>query len=203
MKTNIKRLSLLVLIFTLINCQNTLQKEKKLTKSEYGKWLPENDSFGVELKLNQFHSWKELCRRIEQITCKDSFPKLTLKNKNELKTIYFQNECIAKYACILIKQKNTITIHNDTISKNNNYFYPLDSLASVLKRDIENKGVNPRLSESPDKLLFYISYDKNGIKKLPKTLDKLTQIYKEITNKTAINIYLNEKLIIPPPPQAK
>ncbi|MBL4887462.1 MAG: hypothetical protein JKZ03_03225, partial [Flavobacteriaceae bacterium] len=79
-------------------------------------------------------------------------------------------------------------------------FYPLDSLESILRRDIANNGKNPRLSDNPGKLLIYISYDKNGIEKLPNTLNKLTQAYEKITNKTDIKIWLNERFDFPPPP---
>jgi hypothetical protein len=56
------------------------------------------------------------------------------------------------------------------------------------------------LSDTPEKLLIYISYNKNGFENLPETLDKLTQAYEIITNKTDINIWLYEKLDTPPPP---
>jgi len=204
MRTNIKILYLILLILTIIGCQNSEKKEKPLVQKEYGIWNAENDSLGVELELNRFSNWKDLLERTERIVCNDSLPKITLKTDKELKTIYFRNPCWENFGCILIKQKNVIEIHNDTINKNDENFYPLDSLESVLRRDIENNGKNPRLSDNPDKLLIYISYDNNGFKKLPKTLDKLTQIYNRITNKTDIKIWLNEKIyILPPPPPPK
>lgn len=200
MKDNIKISFLILLILTIIGCQNSEKKERQLVQKDFGKWNKESDGLGVELALNRFDNWKDLIKRTEKIACNDSIPKITLKSDNEIKTIYFQNPCWENFASILIKQKNTIEIHNDTINKNYENFYPLDSLESVLKRDIENNGKNPKLSDSPEKLLIYVSYDKNGLENLPKTLDKLTQAYERITNKTDINIWLNEKFDIPPPP---
>ncbi len=142
MRTNIKISSLILLILTIIGCQNSDQKEKQLVQKEYGKWNAENDSLGVELEINKFRNWKDLLERTEKIVCNDSLPKITLKTDKELKTIYFRNPCWKNFGCILIKQKNVIEIHNDTINKNDENFYPLDSLESILRRDIENNGMH-------------------------------------------------------------
>jgi hypothetical protein len=201
MVNNIKISSLIILILVLFGCQNAEQKIIKIIEKDFG--LYENDSIAIELKLTEFQNWKELLERTEQIVCNDSLPKITIENDSLIKRIYLRNPCWEGLACILIKQKNTIEIHNDTINKADENFYPLDSLPNILRRDIENNGKKPRLSDSPEKLLIYISYDNGGIENLPKTLDKLTQAYERITNKTDINIWLNEKFDIPPPPPPK
>ena len=202
MRTNIKISFLILLILTIIGCQNSDKKEEQLVHKEFGKWKTENDSLGVELDINLFNNWNDLLERTEKIVCNDSLPKITLTTDKELKTIYFRNPCWEDFACILIKQKNVIEIHNDTINKNDENFFPLDSLESVLKRDIENNGKNPKLSDNPEKLLFYVSYDnKNEFKKLPTTLNQLTETYNRITKKSDIKIWLKEKIyFIPPPP---
>ena len=200
MRTKTKISSLIIPIYTIIGCQNSEKKEKRQVKIDYGKWNQANDSLGVELVYSRFDNWKDLLKRTERIACNDSIPIITLKTDNEIKTIYFHNPCWENFACILIKQKNTIKIHNDSIGKYHEDLYPLDSLTSILRRDLENNGGNPILSDSPEKLLIYISYDNNEFENLPKTLDKLTQSYELITNRTDINIWLDEKLDIPPPP---
>jgi hypothetical protein len=201
MVNNIKISSLIILILVLFGCQNAEQKIIKIIEKDFG--LYENDSIAIELKLTEFQNWKELLERTEQIVCNDSLPKITIENDSLIKRIYLRNPCWEGLACILIKQKNTIEIHNDTINKADEIFYPLDSLPNIVRRDIENNGKNTRLSDSPEKLLIYISYGNGGIENLPKTLDKLTQAYERITNKTDINIWLNEKFDIPPPPPPK
>jgi hypothetical protein len=199
MKFNTK-ISILILTFlALIGCQDNAKKEKKLLKEQYGIWKSETDSIAVELELKKFENWKELIERTEKIVCNDSLPKLTLKSENLIKTVYFRNPCWKNFACILIKEKNVIEIHNDSVIKSNK-FYPLDSLENVLKRDIENNGKNPNLCDNPKKLLIEISYD-DKFENLLKTLDKLTNTYNKITNRTNINIWLNNKIeILPPPP---
>ena len=203
MRTNIKISFLILLILAIIGCQNSDKTEEQLVQKEFGKWKTENDSHGVELDINRFNKWDDLIEWTEKIVCNDSSPKITLTTDKEIKTIYFRNPCWEDFACILIKQKNVIEIHNGTVNKNDENFFPLDSLESVLKRDIENNGKNPKLSDNPEKLLFYISYDnENGFLELPKTLIKLTEAYERITNKTDIKIWLNEKIyLLPPPPR--
>ncbi|QXP52514.1 hypothetical protein [Cellulophaga sp. HaHa_2_1] len=203
MRTNTKISILILLILTIIGCQNSAKKVPMLIKKDFGKWEKENDSLGVELGHAGFDNWIDLLNRTGSIACNDSIPKITLKTDNQIKTVYFRNPCWENFACILIKEKNTIKIHNDSIGKYHEDLYPLDSLTSILRRDIKNNGKNPMLSDSPEKLLIYISYDKNGFENLPNTLNKLTQSYELITNKTDINIWLDEKLDTPPPPPPK
>lgn len=202
MKTRIKISILILMILTIIGCQNSDKNEKQLVQQVFGKWKGENDSLGVELDIERFKKWNDLLERTDKIVCNDSLPKITVTTNNELKTIYFRNPCSENIDCVLIKQKNIIEIQNDKVTKNYENFFPLDSLESFLRRDIENNGKNPKLSENPDKLLIYISYnDKNGFKKLPNTLDHLTEAYNQITNKLDIKIFLTELIdFVPPPP---
>jgi len=195
-----------LIILAAISCQDIERKEKKerLMFVDYGKWNTQNDSLGVELKLRELNDFRELLNRTEDIVCNDSLPKITIKTDQKIKTIYFHNPCSENYGCILIKQKNVIEIHNDTIFKSWELSYPLDSLENVLLRDIENYGKNPELADNPRKLLIYLSYDSLQPDKLYRTLDVLTDVYSEITDSTNINIWLNERNnFIPPPPPPK
>ncbi len=203
MVTNIKISSLIILILAIFSCQYAEQKPIKLIEKEYGLFENENDSLGVELKLNEFDNWKELLERTEKIACNDSLPKLTLKSTADIKTVYFRNPCWENFGCILIKQKNIIQIHNDTISKSDRFFYPLDSLATVLKKDFENNGKIPSWSVSPEKLMILISYDNGKMERFPKTLIRVVNEYEKLTDSVVLKIWLNEKFDIPPPPPPK
>ncbi len=201
MKTKLVISFLFLLILGIIGCDNTVKKERQLVETEYGKKYTENKSISVELALEDFEDWRSLLRRTHRIACNDSLPKITLKTDAEIKTVYLHNPCWEGIGCLLIKEKNTIKIHNDSIGKFYEDLYPLDSLFPILKRDLENNGKDQSLSDSPDQLLIYVSYDKNGFENLPETLDKLTGAYKLISNKTDINIWLDQKVdIVPPPP---
>lgn len=191
---------LILILLAFLGCQHLDKKSNKVIKKSFGLLNNENDSTSVELDLNQLNNWEELIKRTTQIVCNDSIPKISVKNDSSIKHIYFRNICWENFGCVLIKEKNTIEIYNDTINKSNEKFYSLDSLPSVLKRDIENNGQNPNWSDNPEKLLIYISYDNDGVKKLPNTLHLLTEAFEKVTGRKDINIILNERLIFLPPP---
>ncbi|MDY2588509.1 hypothetical protein [Winogradskyella aquimaris] len=200
MVTNIKISSLIILILCIFGCQNAEQKPIKKIEKNFGLYENESDSIAVELKLNEFNNWNELLERTEQIVCNDSLPKITFNNNSIIKRVYLRNPCWEGIGCILIKQKNTIQIHNDTISKSDRFFYPLDSLTSVLKKDFENNGKIPSWSVSPEKLMIFISYDNNNMERLPKTIERVLNEYEKLTDSVVLKIWLNEKFDIPPPP---
>ncbi|WP_298420515.1 hypothetical protein [uncultured Kordia sp.] len=195
------------ILWTLVisSCQNIDEKvEKKVVKiieKDFGLHETENDQMSVELQLDQFKDYDELINRAEMIACHDSIPKVTLQGENELRRVYLRIPCSENTGCILIKQKNVIEIHNDTINKLNEHFYPLDSLANVLRRDLENNGKIPYLCHSPEKLLIFISYDSDGLKKFPNTLKRLVNAYESVTDRNDLKIWIRERILIPTPPQ--
>ena len=195
MEKRLKYLLCILSVFIIIGCSSN--EKRPLTSIEFGKW--KSDSLGVELQPNKFKNFRELLNWTEDISCNDSVAKITINRKDTLKTIYFQNPCWKKYACILIKEKNTIRVHNDSIYKAHKV-YPLDSLYGIIKRDIENNGKNPMLCESPKKLLFEISYWKKDSWDLSNTLDRLTDDFEKITSKRNTRIRFSQRIVLLPPP---
>lgn len=211
MKNTLKMSFVLTLILIINGCgkvekkeQEPIEKETAIVQREFGKWKTENDSLGVELDTKRFNNWIDLVERAGKIVCNDSIPKITIRTNNEIRTIYFHNPCWAHDSYKIIKSKNVVEIHNDTIFKHEKGSFPLDSLESVLKMDVNNNGINPMLSENSKKLVISISYDKkNEFNKLLENLDKLTEQYYGITNKTDIKIWLTDKDFFKPPPPFK
>ena len=200
MVTNIKISSFIIPILVIFGCQNTEQKPKKIIERNFGLFQNESDSIAVELKLTEYTEWRSLLEKTEEIACNDSIPKITFENDSIIKRVYLRNPCWENFGCILIKQRNTIQIHNDTISKADRFFYPLDSLASVLKKDFNNNGKIPSWSRNPEKLLIFLSYDNDKISLFPKTLYKVVNEYEKLTDSVVLKIWLNEKMDVPPPP---
>ena len=186
-----KTVFIISLISLMVSCKKTVVKEAQIVHKKYGKWEYISDSLSVELQIENFKNYKELVERVERIKCNDSFPKLVLRKGDEIKSIYFQNFCYENYRCVLIKQRNTIQIYKDSIIKND-LFYPMDSLVSILKKDLENFGKVESLCDNPEKLFIYISLNKNWSEKLPYAIDKLTEAYDEVSNNRGINIILEE-----------
>jgi hypothetical protein len=199
---NTLKMSFVIILTLLINgCgkvekkeQESIEKETAIVQSKFGKWKTKNDSLGVELNTKKYNNWNDLVERAGKIVCNDSIPKITLRTNNEIRTIYFHNPCWESDSYKIVKSKNVIEIHNDTIFKYEKGSFPLDSLESVLKMDITNNGINPMLSENSKKLVISISYDKkNEFNKLLENLDKLTEQYYGITKNTDIKIWLTDK----------
>jgi len=194
-----------ILIFT--GCKKVEKKEQKpvvkeniIVQTEFGKWNEHNDSLGVELNFKEFNNWNDLIKRAGDIVCNDSIPKVTIKTNNHIKIIYFRHPCWESNASKLVKSKNVLEIDNDTIFKSKSNTFPLDSLESVLTKDINNNGLNPLFSESPNKLVISITYDKeNEFKNLGEILDRLTEQYYIITNNTEIKVWLTDKEFLKPP----
>jgi len=211
MENKLKISFAVLLILVIIGCRNTDEKEKEstqvetsLVQMEFGKWNRPNDSLGVELNTEKFNNWNDLVERAGKIVCNDSIPKITLATDNEIKTIYFRNTCLKDGSARIIKTKNVIEVHNNKINKNTEYGIPLDSLEGVLRKDIENKGKNLELSESPEKLTICIQYDdENNFKNLPNILNQLTETYYRITNKTDLKILLIDENYFSLPPRPK
>jgi len=186
-----------------LSCQNKEKKPIKIIEKNFGSYGNEIDSIAVELNLAKTKNWKELLKQTERIVCNDSIPKVTIKNDSVIKRIYLDNICWKSSAGLLIMQRNTLEIHNDTVNKLQEDFYPLDSLPKVLKRDLENNGKNPDLCDSPEKLLIYISYDNNGMDQFLNTLNKLITSFEKVTDKKYVRIFLSERIVPPLPPSSK
>ncbi len=201
-QTTMKVLYLLILFFTVMGCQKTPNnKEMPREKMIFGKWETLDENLDVNIDYSNLSTWNELLEAANTIACNDSVPKIRLSNEKTIKDTYFLNDCREKGIVSCLMQRDIISIHNDTVSKYDEFFYPLDSLESVLKREIYYDGTNPKFNTNPDYLIINISYDeKSGFKSLPNTLNRLTETYYRITNKTDINIKLGEKAMYPVPP---
>ncbi len=201
----------LILMLCSIGCkkvekkeQKPIEKETAIIQREFGKRDKQNDSPGVELQTNRFNKWNDLVERAGNIACNDSIPKITLNTSDAIKTVYLQNPCSEDQSSMMIKSKNVIEIHNDSILKPQINTFPLDSLESILRKDIANNGKDPLLSESPKKLVISVFYDEEkDFKNLTKHLDRLTQEYYKITNQTDIKIWLTNKAFFQAPPRFK
>ncbi len=192
MKTKIY--SVILIIITVVGCNyNTKNDNNKIIQKEFEQWNSESSELGVQLEVNQFKNWDDLIKRTEQIVCQDSIPYINLKTSKKLKTIYIESHCWEKDSNLMIKERNVLEIKNNSIYKNNAEPLPLDSLESLLKRDIFNNGKNKNLSENSEKLKVFIYYNNDKFKTLPNTLNQLTETYLKITDKTNINIWIIDK----------
>lgn len=193
-------LTLLLITVVILSCKNP---KYNIIVKNYPNYYSNNDSTVILLDLSKFKTFNDLIKRIDKIYCDDSIPKITLKTDTHIKNIYPIAYCYEKFACILIKEKNIIEIHNDIVIKADRR-YSLDSLIKIMTKDYFNFGKDPFYSSNPKKIVLYISYNENGLKKLPKLLEFITNTFEEINTKNELRISLHERIkILPPPPMPK
>ena len=176
-------------------------KEKEL--KVYGAYLTTvKKNSEVELKLSSFKHFEKLITRIDDLVCNDSIPQISIQKNDIHKVINLRNICFNNYACVLIKQRNVIEIHNDTIFKQNKP-YPLNDLISSIQRDYLNNGKLADHCSDPEKFLIQISYD-DTFDNLEEVLYLITEAYDSIQPEVSLKIWLVNRVeeIIPPPPPA-
>jgi|SRR5690554_660505 len=203
--THNKKISFTILlsVFVLYSCnykdrplENDLT-EKKLVPTKdtvlFGN-KPDDIKRVIEINIQDFSSYEQLVDRIEQVVCNDSVPAFKIESDSTYKTIYTINPCWDLYACILIYQRNVMMIINDSIITYFNSIKPIDSLATLLKAQIQNFGKSEYHAERLDKLIFTIEQDSLDAKRLTRILDDLTSIYLNETNRTDIHIRLDKRI---------
>lgn len=187
-------------LVALLGCKSTEPKKKILVKKNFGAQYPSDHLRGVDIHPEHYATWSDVMGRVLTVTCHDSIPKVTFETDKEKKVVYFGNYWPEAYLCVLVKKKNILFMHNDSISKSGEKFYALDSLAPFLKRDLENNGKDPLWSDHPNKLAIYLSYDDHNFENFESTLDTLTKTFEKLTDQTNINILLDVKKDLSPPP---
>jgi methyl-accepting chemotaxis protein len=189
----------LFLILILFSCQEQRNKNKRI-KFYYPNQSEFNKSAEYELvDVKTFKNFDVLIDSVENIKYKSKRIYINVQNDNTEYNILASTFFGQDYPPI-IKFKNILKISSDSISKN--VKYPIDSLKNVLKRDLENFGKNNRLSDSPKKLIVSVTTD---IGKLESLLTKICKTFNEIktesTDTLLLNLQLNRRLeIVPPPP---
>jgi hypothetical protein len=208
MKTTKQILLLAIIVIVNYSCKQTessadslISKNTETEVKYYGISFPERDSISVNIDLNNFKSYKELLDRMEQIGCTDRIPKITLQNNGEIRKIYFQVGCNKES----IKSRDVIKIYDDGVSTEFDWpgwpGYPLDSLQSMIDKNIKNFGKNDNMSSSPDKLVFDIVYPPDtDPKRLNNTLLQLTKAFDKVGGTNVLKVLLNDTFNIPPPP---
>ena len=196
-----------LLIFALmaaIGCQSCQLAPEAPAHQIYGLVAPAQDSLGVEIDLAQFRDLSAVAQRAEAISCNDSLPKIVLRGKEAIKSIYLYSLCWEQhFGCgDGLWRRNLFSIQNGLIYKSDAAPRPLDSLQALLAQDFGNYGEDPMLSERPRKLLIHITYDSAGVDVLPSLLARITEAYEQAVRSDDTTANLNVQLMppLPPPP---
>jgi len=185
-----------------ISCFN---KPKETVKIDYPEshFLDKNKEplFKI-IKLKDYTSFNELTKEIDRIVCTDSIPKIKFRINDTIKRIRLINFCQEGISCLLIRKRNIIEIHKDSVYKRNKA-YPIDSLYYLMDKDFNNNKKHNEFADSPKKMMMIISCPDNNMKRLKKIINQITLNYEKIDMKEYLNVEFNvdfNGIQIPPLP---
>jgi len=183
-----------ILLFAILLCTNC-SDDSELT-TYHGLIDKANQSNIVKLELTNYNTFNELVDRIEQISCNDRVPTISIKNDNEETLLGLANPCWEGVACIHIKKRNVLKIKDEKIRMTNEV--TIDSLEIYMARHYSNNGEFPQFSESPNKALISITYEQKEMKNLKIILINILNNYSMLDLDLPLIVSLDKQ--IPPPP---
>ncbi|BDD12209.1 hypothetical protein FUAX_46410 (plasmid) [Fulvitalea axinellae] len=181
---------ILLLINLLYACIGSKPQQKPIPQKIYGITEYINDSLSVELNLNEFDHFDSLVKRVDQITCYDSVPKISFLYQDTLRSLYLANYCNDDTYCY--RNRDVIYIYPDSITKYNYGAFPYDSLERLIRKDYENYDRDMRFAVSPFKMHMRLTDFHQPKKTLPPVLSKIFKAYKSVTGKSNMAIILYE-----------
>jgi len=192
MKINIFKY--LILILFLISCK----KENKTVKN-YGYLKSEPQNLNVNLQLSEFENFGFFVDKLNRIVCKDSIPKIVIKNKSSTKNIYPIESCIP--ASYQTENKHYVTFRNGKPNKfHSNEEIKIDSLGNLLRNEFAYyKRTNE--TDNPDSYYVIIESQRNEtLNGIEEFLIDLTNEFDKLETESNLNILFWNVLPIPPLP---
>lgn len=166
---------------------------------EQVRFYPAKQSFTntEQLKICSVKNYKEVITLAETIRSKKRIPEIIIKDENIRKRII-----PFTYGNGLTKERNILKITTDSVLIDNGY--TITNLKQLLKRHYLNKGNIPYYSDSPQKAIIEINFNKNeNCKDIKGLLIKLTRTFdevnREVKDSLKLNVFFNLFKYIPPP----
>ena len=169
-----------ILLIVIAGCKN--EKQKDNGTNLVVKVESNNEDNAVALRFAEFDNYTSLLKRVDEIVCNDSVPVVKIRINDTAYIHKVSTPCWDKIGDILIKQKNVLIVHDDSIEKRftNPWMYKkyeLSKLGSVLEKDISNNGKDQNWSESPAKHILSISVSDDSVNKLQPIFLELSRTY--------------------------
>lgn len=196
---------IIILLIVIAGCQNKKQQDK--SNNLVGKVESNIEDNTVALELAEFDNYPNLLKRVDEIVCNDSIPVVKIRINDTAYIHKVSTPCWDKIGVILIKQKNVLIVHDDSIEKifTNPWMckkFELSKLGFLLEKDISNNGENENWSESPAKHILSISVSDDSVNKLQPIFLELSRTYERNFINSDIRIWLTDYVpyFEPPPP---
>ena len=103
------------------------------------------------LNLVKTGNYEELISKLENLNYAGKFGVLKLEKENKIYNLSLTTRHGFCYGGPIIKEKNLITISEDSIMKNDKVFH-ISSLTEILEKDLKNYGKENEYAESSEKL---------------------------------------------------
>ena len=147
------------------------------------------------LNLENIGNYNELISKLENLNYGEKYGFLKLKNENRIYNLNLTTRHGFCYGGPIIKEKNLITISEDSIMKNEKVFH-ISSLTEILGKDLKNYGKENEYAESSEKLRISLALKnpENFVhleKYLISLVEKFNQLNKE--GKYELNIQIDRE----------
>ncbi|MBQ4916325.1 hypothetical protein J8L85_17910 [Maribacter sp. MMG018] len=208
MKRQLYKYFITILLIVVSGCKNEKQQGKNINLIE--KVESNNEDNTVALQFAEFDDYLSLLKRVDEIVCNDSVPVVKMRINDATFIHKVSTPCWDKIGDILIKQKNVLIVHDDSIEKRftNPWMckkFGLSKLGSVLEKDISNNGKDENWSESPAKHILSISVSDDSVNKLQPIFLELCRTYERNFINSDLRIWLTDYVpyfeLPPPPPE--
>ena len=181
-----------IIILLLVSCRNQETEVKN-----YG--FPKNESgaLDVSLKLSEFKNYGILIDRIREITCNDSIPKITIKQKSLILNVFPTEHCEPMIF-------DPASKHYVTFRKGKPYEW--QTIIEILPDSLNKKLIDDfsyyRNSKKLENYLIIIkSNRKEKINGIEKFIKDLTQEYDKLSTELELNFAFWEEFPYLTPPQ--
>ncbi len=138
-----------------------------------------------EYNLNNFKNYSQLLDSLEQHRHLKTTPCIYFLESN-MDTVKLVIKISFAYH---FGRNNSVILRNEGLYQNGN-FEPLDSLGSLMRRNYENHGYNPRLCQAASKFAIAIELDSSQIDTLQPLLSKIIDQYELINPHVPLHISL-------------
>ena len=163
----------------------------KITKiSKYGSLFAQKRHHNEPIKhldIDDFKTYYDLKKEIENTLCNDSIPQIEMWSENELKTFIPFDYCSFDYGCVRINQRDIIEITNNHFIEKGT-IYDLDSIYHLMKRKYLKKELT-KYNPKPEKVYFQIIYENDEkLLKLKELLKVITTNYDSLKIENSLKI---------------
>ena len=134
------------------------------------------------LNLVKIRNYEELISKLENLNNGEKFGFLKLEKENKIYNLRLTTRHGFCFGGPIIKEKNLITMSEDSIMKNDKVFH-ISYLTKILEKDLKNNGKEDKYAESSEKLRISLALkNPENFVHLEKYLISLIEKFNQLNN---------------------